>query len=424
MIYGAHAGRVPIIRCPEFAVNRREVNEVESAGPELDPREDALVEEFRTWLAANRSPKWKDFERHRISMPERARASREWESALGRGGWLGLSWPTEYGGRGMSMRGAALIARELAEAGAPELFNQVGLDLVGPALVRFGTEAQKRGFLPALLSGEIWCQGFSEPDAGSDLASLKTRAEMRDGAYVLTGQKVWSTFASEAQHCILLARTDPEAPKHRGLSCFLMPMEIAGLEIRPIIDITGDAEFFELFLNGCELTSEDMLGEPGRGWEIAMYVLTQERNAIFSLLGEVRRDMEGLVELVRALPADDPDRRALQARATELLIAETVVQWSNERATEHLAAGRPESRLEAIMKVSWSELHQEMVRTAVQAAGTAALLERDDPAAVEEGRWLWRYLHSRAETIYAGTSEIQRNIIAERVLGLPREPRA
>jgi alkylation response protein AidB-like acyl-CoA dehydrogenase len=385
--------------------------------------DDTIVEEFRSWLAANKSPEWDALGRHRMTMAARAGASREWERMLARAGWLGLTWPPEYGGRGLSVRTAALIAREMANADAPELFNVVALDTVAPAIVRYGSEEQKRRFLPAILAGQIWCQGFSEPDAGSDLASLKTRAERRGDTFVVTGQKVWSTYASEAEYCILFARTDSQVPKHGGISCFLLPMSTPGLDIRPIREITGDAEFFELFLDGCELTDGDLLGEPGQGWEIAMHVLTSERNAIFTLLGTVHRDLEGTVELVRALPADAPGRRELESRAAGLAIEEAVLQWSNERATEHLAADRPEPRLDAIMKVSWSELHQEIVRTAVEAGGAAALLEGSDPAAIEHGRWRWMLLHSRAETIYSGTSEIQRNIISERVLGLPREPR-
>jgi alkylation response protein AidB-like acyl-CoA dehydrogenase len=388
-----------------------------------DTNEDGTVEEFRAWLMEHRSPAWRRFERHRVTMAERARASREWEVSLGRDGWLGLTWPPEHGGRGLSIRGAALIAKELAAAGAPELFNQVGLDLVGPAIVRYGRDDQKRRFLPALLQGEVWCQGFSEPDAGSDLASLRTRAESHDDGYTVTGQKIWSTFASEAAYCILLARTDPDVPKHRGISCFLLPMSTPGLTVRPIRDITGDAEFFELFLDDCRLGADALLGEPGQGWEIAMTVLSTERTAIFSLLGVVHRDAQDLVALIRSLPSDRPGAASLQARAAALVIDETVVQWSNERATELLAAGRPEPRLDSVMKVSWSELHQEIAGTAIEAGGLATLVERGDPDAWDEGRWLHSLLRARAETIYAGTSQIQRNIIAERVLGLPKEAR-
>ena len=385
--------------------------------------DELVVAEFRTWLAADASPDWRRFERHRVSMEERAAASRAWEAALGAGGWLGLTWPVEHGGRGLSIHAAALIAKELVAAGVPELFNQVGLDLVGPAVVRYGTPEQKRRFLPALLRGEIWCQGFSEPDAGSDLASLRTTATWDGSRYLVTGQKVWSTFASQATQCILLARTDPAAPKHRGISCFLMPMDTPGLTRRPIRDVTGDAEFFELFLDDCALGEADLLGEPGQGWEIANAVLTNERTTIFALLGVVHRDALDLVDLVRSLPWDAPGRAELEARATELFVEEQVVQWSNERATELIAAGQPEPRLEAVMKMSWSEVHQEITRTAVEAGGLTALLERADPDAPDDGRWLFSLLRAWAETIYAGTSEIQRNIIAERVLGLPREPR-
>jgi alkylation response protein AidB-like acyl-CoA dehydrogenase len=201
-------------------------------------------------------------------------------------------------------------------------------------------------------------------------------------------------------------------------------MDRPGITIRPIRDLTGDAEFFELFLDECPLGEDDLLGAPGQGWEIANAILTNERTTIFALLGVVHRDTLDLLELVRALPADAAGRAELEARSTKLFVDEQVVQWSNERATALNAAGRPEPRLEAVMKMSWSEVHQEVTRTAVEAGGLSALVERDDPDAVDDGRRLFTLLRSRAETIYAGTSEIQRNIIAERVLGLPREPRA
>ncbi|MEX2558212.1 MAG: acyl-CoA dehydrogenase family protein [Actinomycetota bacterium] len=396
---------------------------VNTPGADADPDEDALVEEFQTWLASNTRSEWRDIERHR-PFDERARASRDWEAALGRAGWLGLTIPTEYGGRGMSMKGAALIAAKLAEAGAPELFNTVGLDTVAPALVRYGTEEQKRRFLPAILAGQLWCQGFSEPDSGSDLASLKTRAEWQEDRFIVNGQKVWSSFASVADYCILLARTDPEAPKHRGISCFLMPMSAPGLDVVPIRQITGDAEFFELFLKDCELTPEDLLGPPGAGWRITMDVLSHERNSMFTLLGTVHRDLEGLLDLIRSLPADAIGRAELESRAVDAFVRETIVQWSNQRATECMAAGQPDVRLDSTMKLTWSELHQEMAKIAIAAVGPFGLVEAHDPSALDEGRWLFTYLHSRAETIYAGTSEIHRNIIAERVLGLPRDQRA
>ncbi len=385
----------------------------------VDPDE-ALLEEFRDWLERNRPGDWRALDRHRLDARDRAVVARDWERTLGRAGWLGLTWPPAHGGRGASKRAAALVARELAEAGAPELFNIVGLDLVGPAIVAHGTEEQKRRFLPAILDGQVWCQGFSEPDAGSDLAGLKTRA-VPDGRrhYVVSGQKTWSTYAGEADHCILLARTEPDAPKHRGITCFLVPMDLPGLEVRPISQITGDSEFCELFFDECEVPAEAMLGAPGEGWRIAMGVLQNERNSIFSLLGTVHRDLEGMVELVAGTAPGGP-RSELESRAVELFVEESVVQWSNERATERFAAGEPDARLDSVMKLSWSELHQRISEVAVDALGAAGLVERGDPDAVDDGRWLFAYLQSRAETIYAGTSEIQRNIIAERVLGLPR----
>ena len=390
-------------------------------GIDLDG-EDALIEEFRVWLDANKSDKWKTFARH-LPISERSANSREWERTLGAAGWLAVSWPEAYGGRGMSLQAALRVAQELGHAGAPEIFNITGLELVGPALIRFGTEEQKQEYLPALLDGQIWCQGFSEPDAGSDLASIRTTVLPDGEGFIVNGQKVWSTNSPAADYCILLARTDPSVPLHGGITCFLVPMNLPGVDVRPISQITGDADFSELFFTDVHIGADTVLGEVNGGWTVASAVLVGERAKMFSILSTVHEDMVGALEAVAAVPDGTAGVTELRERAVAVAVEERVVQWCNDSVVEHLAQDDPDARLEATMKVAWSELHQRIVQLGVDAHGLRGLLEDGEPDSPERGRWLYALMHGRAETIYAGTSEIQRNIISERVLGPPREPR-
>lgn len=387
------------------------------SAPEVT-EEEALAE-FRAWLGTQPPDRWATFRRH-FPIEERSANSREWERELGAAGWLGVSWPTEYGGRGLSLTAALRVAQELGAAGAPEIFNITGLELVGPAVLRFGTEEQKRRILPDLLGGQIWCQGFSEPDAGSDLANIRTTARIEGDVFVVNGQKVWSTNSPAASGCILLARTDPDAPLHRGITCFLVPMDLPGVEVRPIDQVTGDADFSELFFSDVVIGADTVLGEVNGGWRVAAEVLGGERAKMFSILATVHEDMVEALEAVAALPTDDPGAALLRQRAVAVGVEEMVVQWCNDSVVEHLAADRSDARLEATMKVAWSEVHQRIVQLGTDAHGLDGLLEATDPDAHDRGKWLYALLHGRAETIYAGTSEIQRNIIGERVLGLPR----
>jgi alkylation response protein AidB-like acyl-CoA dehydrogenase len=404
---------------------------IEPRGPEValangrtsraDGEAAALVE-FRSWLATQPADHWSTFQRH-FPIAERSVNSREWERALGAAGWLGVSWPIEYGGRGLSLTAALRFAQELAAAGAPEIFNITGLELVGPAVLRFGTEEQKLQVLPALLAGQIWCQGFSEPDAGSDLANIRTMARPEGDTFVINGQKVWSTNSPAASGCILLARTDPDAPLHRGITCFLVPMDLPGVEVRPIAQVTGDSDFSELFFTDVVVGANMVLGEVNGGWRVASEVLVGERAKMFSILGTVHADMVEALAAVAALPMAAPGTVLLRHRAVDVAVEERVVQWCNDNVVENLAAERPDARLESTMKVAWSEVHQRIVQLGADTPGLDGLLEADDPDTRNRGKWLYALMHGRAETIYAGTSEIQRNIIAERVLGLPREPR-
>lgn len=331
---------------------------------------------------------------------------------LHRDGWAGLTWDPRYGGRGATLREQLVFAQESARAGAPDPLNRSGVEFLGRALAAHGTEAQRARYLPPLLAGtEIWCQGFSEPEAGSDLAALRTRAVPDGDGWRVSGQKVWTTNGQYADLCFLLARTDAEAPPHRGISAFLVDMDAPGLTVRPIEQITGSHEFCELFLDEVAVGADRLIGEPGDGWRIAMTALGFERSTNF--IGRQIRlthQVADLIELVRAnvdlLPGRVKDRLVdLYVRSAEL---EAAVEMHVGALDRGIAPG-PEN---SATKVFWSETYQELADLGCEIDG---LIGTDAP-----GSWAQEYLASRASTIYAGTGEIQRNIIAERGLGLPR----
>ena len=343
---------------------------------------------------------------------------RAWERKLAEGGFTCVGWPREHGGRGLSRQ--VIFHEEYARAGAPGRLNHMGETLLGPTLIAFGSEAQKERFLPPIVRGEeIWCQGYSEPDAGSDLANVKTRAALEGDAWVLHGQKVWTSWARWADWCFVLARTDPASKRHRGLSYLLVPMRQEGVTIRPIVQITGDAEFFEVFYDGARTAREHVVGEPGEGWKVAMGTLAFERGV--STLGQqmlFRNELAAIVEAARRNgAADDP---LIRQR-----IADAWMGLEIQRANALRTLSRPERAELApeamITKIFWATWHRELGKLAVDVLG----LEAEEAAAppYELGPLQRLFLFSRSDTIYGGSNEIQRNLIAERALGLPREPR-
>ena len=336
----------------------------------------------------------------------------EWERLLGSAGWVGIGWPVEHGGRGASLAQQVAFHEEYARAGAPARVNHMGEQLVGPTLIEFGTDAQRRRFLPEILSGEqLWCQGYSEPDAGSDLASVRTRGVHRDDRWRVTGQKVWTSLAQFADWCFVLARTDADAERHRGLSYLLVPMRQPGVEVRPIVQITGTSEFNEVFFD--DALAEEIVGAPGDGWRVALATLGYERGA--ATLGQqigFRREFEAVLATARANGALDDT--VLQDRITDAWIGLEVLR---HQAVASLAAGGDPSR-GSISKVLWSHWHRDLGELAVDVLGPDAALADGAPYELSTAQRL--FLYSRADTIYAGSSEIQRTIIAERLLGLPR----
>ena len=344
-----------------------------------------------------------------------------WERRLGEGGWIGLGWPTSDGGRELPWRQQVIFYEEYARAGAPGRVGHMGEQLLGPTLLMFGTPEQKARFLPGILSGtQMWCQGYSEPEAGSDLAAVRTRADLRGGEWHLNGQKVWTSLAHVADWCFVLARTDPAAERHRGLSYLLVPMRQPGVEIRPITQLTGTAEFNEVFFDDARADAGDVVGAHGDGWRVAMGTLGVERGV--STVGQqmgFQREFESVLAAARANGSvDDPE---IAARIADAWIGLQVLRCT-ARATlgavfDNPGPGAAPGTEANVAKLLWAPWHQRLGELAVDVAGASATVTGPDYDLSPAQRL---FLSTRADTIYGGSSEIQRNIVAERRLGLPR----
>lgn len=350
---------------------------------------------------------------------------RAFEDRLCRAGWSGLGWPTELGGRNLPIDLIAIFHEECARAGAPKGINIIGHGILGPTLLLFGSDEQKQRFLPGILSnGEVWCQGYSEPDAGSDLASLRTRA-VRDGDdYIVTGQKIWTSFGHVADWCFLLVRTNTEVPKHKGITFLLVDMKAPGITVRPIRQMDGEEEFNEVFFDAVRVPAANRVGAEDAGWGLAMAAASFERATYFiPRLVQMEEEFNDLVAVAKETTrggrpvAQDAvmrdrfarcvlDVQALKVHARAMLAA----------AARHEQPG-PEG---SFIKLLWSESHQRLLDLALDVIGPEAVLGPKEPSAVKRRHWQHDHLWSRAETILAGTSEVQRNVVGERVLGLPR----
>ena len=378
-----------------------------------------LRDELRKWLAEHPPPSVEP-----ATTPAEAVELRAWQRTLHAGRWVGINWPVEYGGRGASPDQLAVYNEELARANTPPLLGRAGISLVGPTLMAHGTEAQRSRWMARILSGDdVWCQLFSEPDAGSDLASLSTHAEQRGDTYVVTGQKVWSSHARWADWGIALVRTDATAPPHRGISMLAIPMGAPGVEIRPLRQITGDSEFNEVFLDGVEVPVDHRIGPEHEGWAVANTTLANERGATFVWKEQV------LLELAfeRLVQASASGGRVLDPVVRQLLagawIDVELFRLHNRRTLARLARGEELGSESSLVKLFWAGASQRLYATAVAILGADALLTAGDPHALDGGRWVHGLLATRANSIQGGTSEIQRNVVGERLLGLPREPK-
>jgi alkylation response protein AidB-like acyl-CoA dehydrogenase len=372
----------------------------------LSAREETFRGELREWLA----------EHHPGPEPEGDEAGfafrRAWQRTLADARWAGVSWPEEYGGRGATLVEQAIFNEEMVRAQAPSMANVLGLVMGGPVVIAHGTPEQKERYLgPILTAEEIWCQGFSEPDSGSDLASLKTRAVKSDGGWSVTGQKVWTTLAHTAKWCMLVARTDPEAPKHKGLTYFLMDMDQDAVQVRPLTQITGEPEFNELFIEDAWIPDENVVGGVGNGWGVAITTLMHERAGLaFGLQVQLKIALAQLGDLIRAEGlAGDP---VIRQRFAQLYIEAEALRlnaWRGLTAIMKTGVPGPEGSLP---KWQWSDVNQSLTEFAMDVRGPRAPQTDSD--------WTYRFLRARANSIEGGTTEVLRNIVAERVLGLPR----
>ncbi len=382
------------------------------------PEEEAFRAEVRAWLDSGLPADW----RHRgvggYREEEDEDVQREWQRRLYEGGWLTVAWPEERGGRGATPVMQAIYTEELALAGAPPILGRLGVTLLAPLLSVYGSDWQKETYLGKVLSGElVFCQGFSEPDAGSDLASLRTRAERRDGGWVLNGQKTWSSGAHYSDGSFLLARTDPEAPPHKGIGMFLVDMRQPGIEVRPIVQMTGGGEFGEIFLSDAAVQDRDVVGAPTDGWRMAMATFGFERNGLANA-SRFERTVQALAELARRQGAGGDE--AVRQRVAQARIEAHVFRTTGLRSLTRAQQGQVPGPEASLNKLYWSEMDKRIQESAVSIEGMYGALAPGSPWAIEEGRWQYGWMWSQAETIYAGSSEIQRNIVAERVLGLPR----
>jgi len=345
---------------------------------------------------------------------------RAWEQHLGSAHYACVAFPERYGGRDASLTQQVVFYEEYARAGGPGRLGHIGEGLLGPTLLAFGSDAQKERFLPAIARGEeIWCQGYSEPNAGSDLANVQTRARMDGGRWVIDGQKVWTSWAEWADWCFVLCRSEPEAPKHKGLSYLLVPMRQDGIEVRPIVQITGDSEFSEVFFDGAATDAEHIVGARGDGWKVAMGTLAFERGA--STLGQQLGFENELSLIVEAAKRNGRARDPLiRQRLADAWIGLRIQRFHALRVLSG-AAGAELPPAALVTKIYWATWHRELGKLAMDVLGPEAEIAEGAP--YQLGRLQRLFLFTRSDTIYAGSNQIQRNIIGERALGLPREPR-
>lgn len=347
---------------------------------------------------------------------------KRWEQHMAQAGWLCVGWPKAYGGRGLSISQQVIFYEEYARAGGPGLAGHIGAGLTGPTLIAFGTEAQKQRFLPGILNGtEYWCQGYSEPAAGSDLANVSTKASFdpETQQWRIKGQKVWTSLAHESDWCFVIARTEPGSQGHQGLSFLLVPMKQSGVEVRPIQQITGTSEFNEVFFDDAVTDADNLVGQPGEGWAIAMALLGFERGV--STLGQqmaFQNELDSLIQIAkRNGAAEDP---SLRQRLAHAWIGLRIMRYNALRMLSGPQAGQLKKEA-MIYKLFWANWHADLGKLAMDVLGAEAEIVETGPYGLS--RLQSMYLFSRADTIYGGTNEIQKNIIAERALGMPKEPK-
>jgi alkylation response protein AidB-like acyl-CoA dehydrogenase len=385
--------------------------------------DEAFRTEVRDWLAANLTGEFKDagaiggsgreHEGHEIR--------HEWEKVLGANGWTCLGWPKEFGGRGATLNQQVIFNEEYVKANAPVRVGHIGEGLIGPTLIAYGTPEQQQRFLPKIVSGEeLWCQGYSEPNAGSDLANVQTKAVLDGDEWVINGQKVWTSLAVQSDWIFLVVRTDPDqSKKHAGLSFLLAPMDQPGVEIRPIIQATGTSEFNEVFFSDAKTDASNILGEVGQGWEVANALLGFERG-VATLAQQIQFEREYARVLGLARAAGVTDQPVMRQRLADSYIGLKLLRYNALRTLTNMGDGAPGPEA-SIAKLAWSNWHRSLGELSMDVQGVASLLAEGAPYELTGEQAL--FLFTRSDTIYGGSNEIQKNIIGERALGLPREPK-
>jgi len=393
---------------------------------EFSPADEHFRSEIAQWLHANLQGEFESIrfrggpgDEHMFQEERKA-----WERKLAEGGWTCVGWPREYGGRGCSIEQQVIFFEEYARAGGPGRVGHIGEGLAGPTLIAFGSEQQKKKYLPGIVAGrELWCQGYSEPGAGSDLANVKTRARYDEikGKWILNGQKVWTSLAHESDFCFVIARTDPNSSAHKGLGFFLLKMNQPGITVRPIKQITGTSEFNEVFFDDAECEAEDIVGKPGDGWAVAMGLLGFERGV--STLGQQMQFQNELDEVIRIAKLNGADQNpTIRQRISKAHIELKIMRYNSMRMLSGQSGSDGSLQKEALIyKLFWATWHRDLGELAMDILGPESQILEQEPYQLTRLQAL--FLFTRSDTIYGGTNQIQRNIIAERGLGMPKDPR-
>lgn len=384
------------------------------------PEEEAFRQELRAWLEPaiqEHRATWGE-DKDEFTQHPSSPASLAWHKRMHAGGWVGLHWPKEYGGRGASLMQQVIFTEECMRLGTPPEVNGMGINMVGPMLMHYGTEAQRERYLANILSAdEIWCQGFSEPGSGSDLASLSTRAVQDGDEFVVTGSKIWTSNAHNAQWCLLLTRTDPDAPKHKGISCLLVDMQSPGISIRPLVQMSGDAEFNQVFFDQVRVPRRHLLGKLHEGWRVAVSTLSHERGGIRQFM-RLHRQVGMVQDLARQRGmGSDP---VIRQQLAQLHVETEILRLTTLRALTRQLRGEAPGPEGSIQKLTFSRLYMRNAQVAERLLGPYGQLWAGSPHAVADGHWAFQSLFARRYGIAGGTDEVQKNIIGERQLGLPK----
>jgi alkylation response protein AidB-like acyl-CoA dehydrogenase len=389
---------------------------------EFTESEEAFRKEVRAWIERNLPDdlKGKAFAASRADVEE-VRRLRAWQKTMAEAGYVGMDWPREFGGRGAPITEMVILYQEMARAESPQIVNRGGVSMLGPTLMKLGTPEQQRRFLPRIRTAEdLWCQGFSEPNAGSDLANLQTRAVLDGDHFVVNGQKVWTSMGHVADWCFLLVRTDPAAAKHKGISFLLVDMKTPGITVRPLRQITGEAEFNETFFDNVRVPKENLVGKVNEGWSVAITTLAYERDLLtFIRHISLRNALHRLVKLTQSRGRNtDP---VIRQRIAELWIGEQALQLNGYRSLTKILRGGQPGPEGSTSKLFWSQLDQDLALTATQVIGPYSQIAEGSDWAPDDGQWQFYELLARGSGIRAGTTEILKNILSERVLGLPKD---